>query len=111
MRNERMEATARRCRPCAAGGRQSSCICGRLTARMRVEVVRRGGLVGIPLRGVVDTAELPADVASRAEAALRGLPFGQPPPPPSPDRFQYQITVLDDGDARSAVINEADVSP
>jgi len=77
---------------------------------MRVEIVRTGGLAGIALRGVVDTSELPADVASRAEAAVRALPFGQTPQSPHPDGFQYQITVLDDGDARSAVINEADVS-
>jgi len=77
---------------------------------MRVEIVRRGGLAGIALRGAVDTTELPADVASRAEAALRALPFGQPPPPPRhPDSFQYQIT-LEDGDGRSAVVNESDVS-
>ena len=63
------------------------------------------------MRGVVDTAQLPADVAGRAEAAVRALPFGKPPPPPShPDAFQYQITVLDGGESQSAVINESDVS-
>jgi hypothetical protein len=75
---------------------------------MRVGVVRRGGLVGVPLRGDVDTANLPAPTAALAERALRSLPFGRPPAVPQhPDSFQYQITMLDTDEHRSVVLDEA----
>jgi hypothetical protein len=78
---------------------------------VRAEIVRRGGLAGIPLSGVVDTAQLPADIAARTEAALRALPFGRPPSPPRhPEGFQYEITLTEDGQRRSAVIDEAEVT-
>jgi hypothetical protein len=75
---------------------------------MHVEVVRRGGIAGIALRGTVDTAELPH--AGEAEAALRRLQFGRPPSPPRhPDGFQYEITVVDGDDRQSTVLDEAEV--
>jgi hypothetical protein len=79
---------------------------------VRVHVVRRGGLAGIPLRGELETSELTANQAAPAEAALQGLAVGKPPAPPShPDGFQYQLTFSGaDGAARTVTIDEAEVS-
>jgi hypothetical protein len=78
---------------------------------MRVEVVRRGGLAGVALRGAVETAELPPETAAPAEAALRQLPFDGPPPTPRhPDSFTYAISVSqDDGSTRTAMLDEAEL--
>jgi hypothetical protein len=79
---------------------------------MHVSITRRGGLAGIPVRGELETSELPAPQATLAEAALHSLPINRPPEPPRhPDGFQYEIAFsATDGDARSAVIDEAEVS-
>ncbi|HEY7135890.1 MAG TPA: protealysin inhibitor emfourin [Acidimicrobiia bacterium] len=78
---------------------------------MRVEVVRRGGIAGVPVRGELETAALPAGVRTAAEKALAALPFGAPAPTPAhPDGFSYEITLA--GEARGpAVLDEHDVSP
>jgi hypothetical protein len=77
---------------------------------MQVEVVRRGGLAGVAVRGAVDTTDLPSDAAAGAEIALRALPFGRPPSPPRhPDSFQYEITVVNGSTRRTAVLDEANV--
>ena len=79
---------------------------------MRVEVVRRGGVVGVALPGSIDPSELPPEVAREAVAALSGLPFGMPPVAPRhPDSLQYEITVVDGGERRRAVLDEAQVPP
>lgn len=65
---------------------------------MRVEVVRRGGLAGIPLRGSVETADKAASVA------LHRLGGGSTAPP-HPDGFQYELS----SDGRSVVLNENDI--
>jgi hypothetical protein len=60
---------------------------------LKVQVVRRGGFAGIPLRGEVDTADLGSRRAAAAEAALRRLSVGKPAAPPAhPDSFQYELT-------------------
>jgi hypothetical protein len=75
---------------------------------MRVGFVRRGGFVGVPLRGEADTANLHGLAAAKAERALQGLPFGRPPAVPRhPDSFQYQITILDTDEHPSVVLDEA----
>jgi len=77
---------------------------------MEVEVVRRGGFGGLTLRGVADTSELSPAVAGKAEAALRELPFAEPPSPPRhPDGFQFEISVRDRDVRRSVVLDEADL--
>lgn len=77
---------------------------------MRVEVVRRGGVVGVAQPGGIDLSELPPQVAGDAVAALRQLPFGTPPAAPRhPDSFQYEITVIEAGERRRAVLDEAQV--
>ena len=78
---------------------------------MRVRVVRRGGLAGIPLRGEVDTAEFSGDQAKAIESILRGLPFDKPPAPPRhPDGFQYALEFPDPGgQSRSITLDESEV--
>ncbi len=62
---------------------------------MKVSVVRRGGLAGIPFRGSVDTTEL-GDRMGSVESALQALPDGKPAAPPThPDSFQYELQVAD----------------
>ncbi len=80
---------------------------------MRVEVVRRGGIAGIALRGVVDTATLPPDVTAAVEIGLQRLTSHQAGPSRHPDSFQYEITVqdlaADDGAARRIVLDESEL--
>ena len=79
---------------------------------MHVHITRRGGLAGIPMRGDIETAELPPDQARLAEEALDRLPVDAPPAAPRhPDGFQYEIAFSPrDGASRSTVIDEAEVS-
>ena len=72
---------------------------------MHIQVVRRGGIAGVTLRGEADTAEL-ADAVGDAEELLRSLPAGKPPSPGRPDRFRYEITVTDAGRSQTAHFNE-----
>jgi hypothetical protein len=78
---------------------------------VQVEVVRRGGLAGVALRGAVDTTELPPEVAEPAEAALGELQFdGAPPTPSHPDSFTYAISVIEeDGSSRTAMLDESEL--
>jgi hypothetical protein len=79
---------------------------------VRADVVRRGGLAGVAMRGTIDTDALEAGVRGRVEAALRALPFGQAAAPPThPDGFTFEITVHDGGDARTATIDESQLAP
>jgi hypothetical protein len=79
---------------------------------MHADVVRRGGLAGLAMRGTVDTDTLGTGVRERVEAALRALPFGQPAAPPThPDSFSFEITVRDDGDQRTATVDESQLPP
>jgi hypothetical protein len=74
---------------------------------MQVKVTRRGGLAGIPLRGEVNTSELPSGQARAAAAALEALPANKPPTAPShPDGFQYELAF----GGRSVTIDENEVS-
>ena len=71
---------------------------------MHIQVVRRGGIAGVTLRGEADTAEL-AGAGGDAEELLRSLP-ARPAGPGRPDRFRYEITVTDAGQSRTAHFNE-----
>jgi hypothetical protein len=77
---------------------------------VRVEVSRRGGIIGgRPLKGTLDTGELPVDDARAAEDAVRALPFGRtaPPPPTRPDLMQYGLTMIGaDGQMQTVEVNE-----
>jgi hypothetical protein len=79
---------------------------------MKVEVVRRGGLVAVAVRGVVDTSDLPARLARDAESALLKLGVGgEASPPRHPDSFRYELAIEVDGERRAAVLDEADLPP
>jgi hypothetical protein len=69
----------------------------------RVNVVRRGGLAGIPLRGSVDLADLPAEAGRAATAALNAAPAAAEPP--HPDGFQYELAA----DGRTVTLNESQI--
>ena len=72
---------------------------------MHIQVVRRGGIAGVTLRGEADTAEL-AGVGGDTEELLRALPSGGPAAPGRPDRFRYEITVTEAGRSQTAHFNE-----
>ena len=72
---------------------------------MHIQVVRRGGIAGVTLRGEADSAEL-TGAAGDAEELLRSLPSGPPPSGGRPDRFRYEITVTDGGRSQTAHYNE-----
>jgi hypothetical protein len=79
---------------------------------VRADIVRRGGLAGVAMRGTIDTDTLEAGVRERVESALRALPFGQAAASPThPDSFSYEITVHDGGDARTATVDESQLTP
>lgn len=86
---------------------------------MHIQVVRRGGIAGVTLRGEADSAEL-AGAGGDAEELLRSISRGddplqtppahggalRPPVPPRPDRFRYEITVTDGERSQTAHFNE-----
>ncbi|MFN2568929.1 MAG: protealysin inhibitor emfourin [Candidatus Dormibacteria bacterium] len=77
---------------------------------MLLEVVRRGGLMGIARRGAIDTAALGEAVAAPADGAIRGLRFGaEPAAPQHPDGFSYEITVVEGDRRRTARLDEAEL--
>ncbi|MDQ6670101.1 MAG: hypothetical protein M3069_05035 [Chloroflexota bacterium] len=77
---------------------------------MRIQVTRRGGLAGIPLRGEVDTSELPGDEGTLAEDALHLLPDSAAGAPQHPDGFQYEIAFSPpNGASRSTLVDESEV--
>ncbi len=72
---------------------------------MHIQVVRRGGIAGVTLRGEADSADL-AGVGGDTEELLRALPSGRSPSPGRPDRFRYEITVTDGERSQTAHFNE-----
>ena len=72
---------------------------------MHIQVVRRGGIAGVTLRGEADSAEL-AGAGGDAEELLRSLPSGPPASGGRPDRFRYEITVTDGARSQTAHFNE-----
>lgn len=74
---------------------------------MHVQVVRRGGIAGVVLRGEADIAERAG--AGDVEGLLRSLPFGRRPAPARPDRFLYEITITEGGRSRSAQLGESEL--
>jgi hypothetical protein len=74
---------------------------------VRVQLVRRGGIAGVTVRGEMDTADLPG--ANHAEQILRALPYGGRPAPVQPDRFQYEITVTENDRSRTAFLGEGEL--
>lgn len=81
---------------------------------MRVYVTRRGGLAGVALHAALDTAQLCAVEATRAEAALRDLPWGRPAAPAGAapagaDRFRYEVRTAEGGHQRHVELGETEI--
>lgn len=77
---------------------------------MQVKVTRRGGIAGVALYAGLDTAQLAAAEASRAEAALRDLPWGRPAAEPTgADRFRYEMVIVEGDHERRVELGEGEI--
>jgi hypothetical protein len=78
---------------------------------MQVTVERTGGFTGIPLTKMVDSAVLPQQEAARLHQIMDAAGFFELPSTipssPQPDRFQYRITVEQEGKRHSVTVGEA----
>jgi len=81
---------------------------------MRVSCKKTGGIAGLKIYAEVDSGQLsPAQAQEMKELAERARLFDQPAKPgvkSSPDQFQYEITVEDEGKRSSFVTNDAAAS-
>jgi hypothetical protein len=73
---------------------------------------RTGGFAGITRKTTVDTATLPLQEAKQLlllveTADLFQLPAQIPSPNPQSDRFQYKLTVEDNGKQHTVIVSEA----
>lgn len=81
---------------------------------MHVEFERSGGFAGLRLRATVDTESLPAEEARELEemveaADLFNLPPAIATPTPGADRFNYKLTVTDEGRQHAVEVSEPSV--
>lgn len=77
---------------------------------MRVDMTRRGGIAGVALHAVLDTAALAAPDASRVEAALRDLPWDRSTAGPNEaDRFRYVMITVEHDHERQVVLGESEI--
>ncbi|NDJ21439.1 hypothetical protein GS682_07270 [Nostoc sp. B(2019)] len=79
---------------------------------MRISFERTGGFAGISKKTTFDTATLPPNEAQElprlVEAAdLFKLPERITSPNPQSDRFQYKLTVEDNGKHHTVIVSEA----
>jgi hypothetical protein len=82
------------------------------TKTMLITFERTGGFAGITRKKTFDTAILPANEANNilrlaAAADLFNLPPQIPAPHPQSDRFQYKLTVEDNGKQHTVIVSEA----
>jgi hypothetical protein len=81
---------------------------------MRVSLKRTGGIANLKVSAEVDSEQLSAAQAQKMKDLVgRADLFNQPAKPsvrPTPDQFQYEITVEDGGKTRSFVTNESAAS-
>src|SRR2546422_3092205 len=78
---------------------------------MRVQIIRRGGLAGVPLSAELNTETLQQETAAEVEHAVHEL-LGrgdQSTTPPHPDAFEYEIALP--GRAESARVSESELPP
>ncbi|GAA2989000.1 protealysin inhibitor emfourin [Streptosporangium longisporum] len=82
---------------------------------MKVSIVRGGGIAGLVTVVTADSASLsrPEAAELRARVERAGL-TGEPPPPPPvtarPDRFDYELTVEDEGGVHTVRASEGTLS-
>ncbi|MEH2067629.1 MAG: protealysin inhibitor emfourin [Nostoc sp.] len=82
---------------------------------MRISFERTGGFAGISKKTTVDTAQLPANEANTlnrlVEAAdLFRLPEQITSPNPQSDRFQYKLTVEDNGNGKQHTVTVSEAA-
>jgi len=82
---------------------------------MRISFERTGGFAGISRTTTFDTADLPTDVANQLPQLLEAAGFYDLPAnitasPTQPDRFQYTVTVEDEGQKHTVTVSEAALS-
>jgi hypothetical protein len=77
----------------------------------RIEVVRTGGLAGIPRRGAVDLAHAPDHEREAARVALDDLrrAAARPAEAPRPDAFTYTVAVSRAGRREELTLAESAV--
>lgn len=78
---------------------------------MRMTFERTGGFAGITMTKVLDTTTLPENEAKQLRQLIDAADFFRlpniiPSHSPQPDRFQYQLTVEDDGKQHSVEVGE-----
>ncbi len=78
---------------------------------MRVSLRKTGGIAGLKISAEADSEQLsPAEDREMRELLERAKLFDQPAQPgarSTPDQFQYEITVEDQGKRHSFVTNDA----
>ena len=82
---------------------------------MRIQFERTGGFAGMTVRGDIDTDSLPAEEAQALrkmiEAAdVYSLPAKLASPTPGADRFQYTLTIEDEGRRHTVELGEGAAS-
>lgn len=82
---------------------------------MHVTIQRTGGFAGIPLTKSIDAATLSAPEMDDLKRMIESARFfelpGLIPSKPQPDRFEYQITVEQDGKKHSVTAAEPALPP
>jgi hypothetical protein len=77
---------------------------------MHVKIQRSGGFTGIPLTKSIDAENLSASEIDHLEQMIEAAHFfelpARIPSEPQPDRFEYQITVEQDGKKHSVTAAE-----
>ena len=79
----------------------------------RIEIVRHGGVAGIPRRGALDLAGAPEDERAAALHALRELrraAAAEPPAAPHPDAFTYEVRITEGGRREDLTVPEPAVT-
>jgi len=81
---------------------------------MQVTVKRTGGFIGIPLSKTIDSATLSQQEAAQLQKMMTTADFfklpSTIPSTPQPDRFQYQITIDQEGKQHTVTVSETAVS-
>lgn len=82
---------------------------------MQITLQRTGGFAGIPMTKSVDSAKLPPAEADRLRQMVESAGFFQLSPhmtaKPAPDRFQYLLTVTENGKSHSVSMDETALPP
>ena len=78
---------------------------------VRIEFERSGGFANVPLRGAVSADALDPRERAGLDALLAREPAGATARAGAPDRFQYDVTVIE-GDRRHTVrLGEPEIEP